>query len=197
MPNFSPVISGFTPPGEDFDLWPVSEAVGTWLRLDGSAGPDDVGSALRTIYLHSGGSAAGSADEAVRELIGFDTLYAPGGLLLRDGDGIEAEPGPHSELFAWRAWLAALYRADIDLGPGPWVEYVGDVVRVWTAEGRDGPHVDIGRPALPGMLRQAQRDLTAFLGALRTWARTHSPRQTELLVAAVDAGLEITEPLPL
>ncbi len=182
------------PPGE-FGLWPVSEP-GGWLHLDSSIGQDDVGSAVCSMYFHSGGSDADTPDEAVWELIGFDTLYAPGGLLLYDND-IRAEPGPRCDLFEWRAWLGALYGADVNLGPGPWVEHVGDQVRVWTGEGRDQPYVDIGRQALPGMLRQAQRDLTEFLGALRTWALTHSPQQSELLVAAVDAGLEITEPLPL
>ncbi|MBB5954033.1 hypothetical protein FHS29_000603 [Saccharothrix tamanrassetensis] len=175
----------------------MSAPEGNWLRLDDSTGQDDVGSALCAMYFHSGGTDAATADEAVRELIGFDTLYAPGGLLLHDGEGAQAEPGPRSNLFAWRTWLATLYRADVELGPGPWVEYVGDVVRVWPGEGHDGPHLDVPRQALPGMLRQAQRDLTAFLGTLRTWARTYSPQQAELLVAAVDAGLEITEPLPL
>ncbi|MEV0677476.1 hypothetical protein AB0I60_13240 [Actinosynnema sp. NPDC050436] len=175
----------------------MAEADGTWLHLDGTAGPEVVGSALCALYFAGGGSTAGTPDEAVHELIGFDTLYAPGGLLLRD-NGTSVEPGPGSELFAWRTWLAALYRADLDLGPGPWVEYVGEeVVRVWPGEGRGGPHVDVARQALPRMLRQAQRDLTGFLDALRAWAATHSPAHAELLVAAVDAGLEITEPLPV
>ncbi|MEU4805244.1 hypothetical protein [Actinosynnema sp. NPDC023587] len=196
MPSFSPVIR-VDPPGGGFAAGPVAAPGGSWLHLDGNADRQDVGSALRALYLAAGGRGAGTPDEAVHELIGFDVLYAPGGLLLRDEDTC-VEPGPRSDLFAWRTWLAALYRGEVDLGPGPWVEYAGgDVVRVWPGEGRAGPSVDFARKALPGMLRKAQRDLTEFLGALRGWAAVHSPTQVELLVAAVDAGWEITEPLPV
>ena len=197
MARFSPVITRYAP--ENFDLWPVSRGSGGWLHLDGTADADDVGAVLCTMYLHSGGGDARTADAAVHELIGFDILYGRGGLLLDGGDGVRAEPGG-IDLFEWRTWLDALHGAPVDLGhpPAPWVEYVGeDVVRVWVDEGRDVPHVDVHRGALPAMLRAAQRDLVDFLGPLRSWAGVHSPHQAELLVASVDAGLQITEPLPL
>lgn len=197
MVRFSPVITRSAP--ETFDLWPVSGGTGGWLHLDGTVGQDEVGSVLCTMYLDSGGRDARTAAAAVHELIGFDTLYGRGGLLLDGGGGVRAEPGG-TDLFEWRTWLHALHRAPVDLGdpPAPWVEYVGvDVVRVWVDEGRDVPHVDLSRTVLPAMLRAAQRDLVDFLGPLRSWAGVHSPHQAELLVASVDAGLQITEPLPL
>ncbi|MFI9008475.1 hypothetical protein ACIGNX_14715 [Actinosynnema sp. NPDC053489] len=197
MARFSPVIARNAP--ENFDLWPVSGGDGPWVHLDGTVDHDDVGAVLCAMYLDSGGGAARTADAAVHELIGFDTLFGRGGLLLDGGDGVRAEPGG-SDLCEWRTWLHALHRAPVDLGhpPAPWVEYVADdVVRVWVDEGRDVPHVDVPQRALPAMLRAAQRDLVDFLGPLRSWAGVHSPRQVELLVASVDAGLQITEPLPL
>jgi hypothetical protein len=195
--RFSPVIARYAP--ETFDLWPVSAGDGAWLHLDGAADQDEVGSVLCTLYLDSGGGNARTAAAAVHELIGFDTLFGRGGLLLDGGDGVRAEPGG-SDLFEWRTWLDALHGAPVDLGrpPSPWVEHLaGDVVRVWVDEGRDVPHIDLPRTALPAMLRAAQRDLADFLGLLRSWAGVHSPRDAELLVASVDAGLQITEPLPL
>ena len=197
MARFSPVITSYAP--GNFDLWPVSGGNGAWLHLDGTVGQDEVGAVLRTMYLDSGGRDARNAAAAVHELIGFDTLYGRGGLLLDADDGVRVEPGG-TDLFEWRTWLHALYRAPVDLGdpPAPWVEHVGDdVVRVWVDEGRDVPHVDLPRTALPTMLRAAQRDLVDFLGPLRSWAGVHSPDLAELLVASVDAGLQITEPLPL
>ena len=197
MARFSPVIARYAP--ENFDLWPVSGGNGTWLHLNGAVDQDDVGSALCAMYLDSGGGDARTAAAAVHELIGFDTLFGRGGLLLDGGDGVRAEPGG-SDLFEWRTWLDALHGAPVVLGhpPAPWVEYVGeDVIRVWVDEGRDVPHVDLPRSALPAMLRAAQRDLVDFLGPLRSWAGVHSPHQVELLVASVDASLQITEPLPL
>ncbi|NUT50761.1 MAG: hypothetical protein HOV94_26145 [Saccharothrix sp.] len=197
MARFHPVITRYAP--ESFDLWPVSRAGDAWVRLDGTVDQAEVGTVLCTMYLHSGGSDARTAAAAVHELIGFDTLFGHGGLLLDGGDGVRVEPRV-GELFEWRTWLGALHRAPVDLGrpPAPWVEYVGaDVVRVWSDEGRDVPHVDVPRSALPSMLRAAQRDLADFLGPLRSWAGVHSPHQVELLVASVDAGLHITEPLPL
>ncbi|MEU4442312.1 hypothetical protein AB0K14_05745 [Actinosynnema sp. NPDC050801] len=197
MARFSPVIARYVP--ENFDLWPVAGGNGPWLHLDGTVDHDEVGAVLCTLYLHSGGRGARNADAAVHELIGFDSLFARGGLLLDGDDGVRAEPGG-TDLFEWRTWLGALHRAPVDLGhpPAPRVEYVGeDVVRVWVDEGLDVPHVDLPRRALPAMLRAAQRDLVDFLGPLRGWAGVHSPHQAELLVASVDAGLQITEPLPL
>jgi hypothetical protein len=194
------VITSFAPAGEGFALWPVAETERTWLHVDGEADLKVVGSVLGVLYTHSGGASARTVDEAVHELIGFDTLFAPGGLLLEDNSGVRAEPGCGGELFTWRTWLNTLHRAPVDTGqsPAPWVEYpADDVVRVWVAQGRELPHIDLARSDVPKMLRQVQRDLTAFLSTLRTWADIYAPTQGELLVAAVDAGLQITEPLPL
>ncbi|MEU4746509.1 hypothetical protein AB0G02_39470, partial [Actinosynnema sp. NPDC023658] len=136
MVRFSPVIARYAP--ENFDLWPVSGGDDAWLRLDGTVDLDEVGAVLCALYLDSGGRDAPDAAAAVHELIGFDTLFGRGGLLLDGGDGVCAEPGG-SELFEWRTWLAALHRAPVDLGhpPAPRVEYVGaDVVRVWAGDER-------------------------------------------------------------
>ncbi len=197
MTRFSPVIARYAP--ESFDLWPVSGGNGAWLHLNGAVDQDEVGTALCAMYLHSGGGDARTADAAVHELIGFDTLFGRGGLLVDGGDGVRVEPAG-SDLFEWRTWLDVLHRAPVVLGhpPAPWVEHVDEgVIRVWVDVGRDAPHVDLPRTALPAMLRAAQRDLVDFLGPLRSWAGVHSPDQVELLVASVDAGLQITEPLPL
>ncbi|MCE6999003.1 hypothetical protein LZG04_29995 [Saccharothrix sp. S26] len=128
------------------------------------------------------------------EIVVLQAGYS-GGLLLDGGDGVRVEPGG-IDLFAWRTWLDAPHGAPVDLGhpPAPSVE---DVIRVWVGDRRDGPHVDVRRGASPATPRAAQRDLVDFLGPSRGWAGVHSPGQEELLVASVDAGPQITEPLPL
>lgn len=190
MVALTPVIARFAPSGAG--LRPATRRDG-WSKVDGHA---DVVAVLSALHACSGGS-ADEVGEAVRELIGFDTLFAPGGLLVRDG-GKRAEPGCCGDLFGWRVWLNTLYGIPIDFGhpPSPVVEYHGDVVRIRLAQGSP-EHIDIPRAAMPALLRAAQRDLIAFLDPLRAWAERHVPESADLLVAAVDEGLQITEPLPV
>jgi hypothetical protein len=143
---------------------------------------------------------------ALHQLAELDTLHAPGGLLLQDPvTGVVVQPGCCCDLFEWRDWLGMLHGALVDLGqsPAPEVEYRGEVVRVWT-EGGDLPRppanrtsVDLDRAVLPDLLRWAQRDLFGFLSAARDWANATASQHAGRFVAALDASLKISEPLPL
>lgn len=194
-----------------FDLWPITACGTGWLRLHGAMEPAEVGMAVWSLLAY--GSSFGdefpvphTPAAALRLLSEFDTLYAPGGLLLSDPTtGVTVEPGCCCDLFEWRDWLGTLQGLSVDLGhdPAPEVEYRGEVVRVWTDDGDlDGPpanrgHVDIDRAALPDLLRSAQYDLLGFLRAARNWASEIAPEHADLFVAALDTGLEISAPLPL
>ncbi|OKI77715.1 hypothetical protein A6A27_17320 [Micromonospora sp. CB01531] len=193
-----------------FDLWPVTAGDAGWLRLHGAMRATELGTAVWSLLFHSGpiGDALAVPDtptEALRLLAGFDTLYAPGGLLLVDSAGVLVEPGCCCDLFEWRDWLGTLRGLSVDLGhsPAPEVEYHGDVVRVWAEGGdeatppADRACVDVDRATLPDLLRSAQRDLVGFLDVTRAWANEVAPQQADQVVAALDAGLAISEPLPL
>ncbi|MET7751116.1 hypothetical protein [Micromonospora sp. NPDC005367] len=83
------------------------------------------------------------------------------------------------------------------------MEYRGKVVRIWTdgedeaTPPSDRAYVDIDRPALPDLLRSAQYDLVGFLRARRDWTEEIAPEHADRLVVALDAKLQISEPLPL
>ncbi|MEU5721508.1 hypothetical protein ABZ783_06770 [Micromonospora sp. NPDC047738] len=194
-----------------FGLWPVTADDAGWLRLHGAMRPAEVGMAVWSLLFHSGpiGDALAVPDtpaEALRLLAGLDTVYAPGGLLLTDSTtGVLVEPGCCCDLFEWRDWLGTLNGLLVDLGhsPAPEVEYHGEVVRVWAEGGdeatppADRACVDVDRAALSDLLRSAQRDLVGFLDVTRIWANEVAPQQADQFLAALDAGLAISEPLPL
>ncbi|MFC4021108.1 hypothetical protein ACFOW4_24640 [Micromonospora sp. GCM10011542] len=211
MLTLTPVVSRVGPDVLPFDLWPVAAGDLGWLRLHGAMQPAEVGVAVWSLLFHSAPvgddlAVPNTPAAALRLLSEFDTLYAPGGLLLMDRTtGVLVEPGCCCDLFEWRDWLGTLHGLSVDLGhsPAPDVEYRGEVVRVWT-EGADvatppadRTYVDVNRAALPGLLRSAQCDLIGFLEAARNWANRIVPEHADQFVAALDAGLQISEPLPL
>lgn len=206
MPALERVPAGSGP----FSLWPVEAAESgrehRWLFVRRTMTAEQVGAAMYGFLVHSDfgreGKMPSSAPAALSLLTGLDTYCSPGGLLLRDClAGTRAAPGCCCDLFEWRQWLAVLDRLPVYLGhsPAPWIEFEGDVVRIWSdgadTNERTGAHTDIDLGALPAMLQNVQRDLLGFLEVLHDWAEQIDPAQADRLVAAVDAGLAISEPL--
>jgi hypothetical protein len=211
-----PVVERVAPDRGPFALWPVAprdHAADRWLPVSGSMTPQEVGTAVYGFLAHSHlgqqGPMPPTAPAALAALIGLDTFYSPGGLLLRDGTWSGGAPGCCCDLFEWRDWLGALAGVPVDLGhgPAPWIEYDGDLIRVWSASAGDRtgddagpaeriePHFDIHRDALPELLYGVQRDLLGFLDVVRAWAERIDPGRADALVAAFDIGLTISEPL--
>ncbi|MFC4148587.1 hypothetical protein ACFO0M_20220 [Micromonospora mangrovi] len=211
MPILEPVVSRVAADIVAFDLWPVTTSDTGWLSLHGGMTSAEIGMAVWSLLFHSPPTrddliVPETPEAAFRLLAGFDTLYAPGGLLLSDPmTGVVIEPGCCCDLFEWRDWLGALRGEPIDLGhsPGPEVEYRGQVLRVWTDGGDGAPpspdrkYVDVDRAALPELLQTAQRDLIDLLRVAQGWANEIAPGQGAGLAAALDAGLQISEPLAL
>lgn len=210
VPTLQPVIGRVAAHVMPFDLWPVAQPDTGWLRLHEAVTSAEVGMAVWSLLFHTAPigddiPVPPTPVEAVRLLVEADTLYGAGGLLLTDTTTrVAVEPGCCCDLFEWRDWLAVLDRRPIDLGhnPSPEVEYRGDLVRVWTDSGDDGnppasrAYVDLDSTSVPALLRSAQRDLAGFLAAADTWANSIAPTHASRFITALDAGLQISAPLP-
>jgi hypothetical protein len=150
--------------------------------------------------------AASSAAGAIEDYLNCEEdAFAQGGLRLSGGD-VVIDPGCCTGIGEWRDWLRILDGQVIDLGHDPWplVEHRGPLVRVWADEDPfspagprppDGPHIDLPRDALPGLLRGVQEDLAGFLSAVRPWASDIRADLAEPLALALDQCLQISAPL--
>ncbi|WP_432050649.1 hypothetical protein [Verrucosispora sp. NA02020] len=211
MPILEPVVGRVTAGIAPFDLWPITTPDTGWLTLNGRMTSAEVGMVVWSLLFHSTPTGEDLAvpetpEAAFQLLASFDTLYAPGGLLLSDSTtGVVVEPGCCCDLFEWRDWLGALHGDPIDLGhsPAPEVEYCGQVLRIWTDGGdsasppTDRTYVDVDRVALPELLQSAQGSLIDFLRVAHGWANEILPEKGACLVDALDSGLQISEPLAL
>ncbi|MFD6950648.1 hypothetical protein A6A08_03945 [Nocardiopsis sp. TSRI0078] len=195
-------------PAPGFDLWPTARIpAGRASVLSGNLAPAEVGTALAAWadrnHDDEDGEALASAPTTVdylRRALAKEPSIAPGGLRLRHtGNGITLSPGCCCGLEDWREWLFLL---DGDLpwtghSPDPRMEHHGDTVRIWPDED-DATGVPLVLPLaeLPGLLRSAQREMTAFLTLVERWAGHHAPGMGPVLRARLDADLHITKPLP-
>ncbi|WP_416905558.1 hypothetical protein [Micromonospora echinospora] len=190
--------SGSAPP------WPVEPlAPGSWLVLDADCTDERTGLFVAALASQIDVAPPGGRDEVVDALLAEELLIAVGGLQVGDTEiGTNVVPGCCSGLEDWRDWTQALAGGSPWLGhdPGPEVEVLGEVLRVWQDGGPNrhggrwaGCHVDIPRRALPELLLRVQRDLVGFLDALAGWAaRSGLGQRGSALVKAVDQNFAIT-----
>jgi hypothetical protein len=187
-------------PLENFTAWPISELSGLrYLALWGEMPPEEVGTAIAVIFNYNG---VAFDEDAVldgglldRHLAEAEALNAPGGLRLRDtATGAEFLPGCCFGLERWRDWYDVVEGREVVLGhsPDPRLEHREGVVSLWQDAASANPTLSLSSERLAELLAASERDLQAFLGAVRTWAQATIPDLATSLVAALDEHLLIT-----
>lgn len=186
----------------EFTAWPVADLPPGPLRLSGHLAPAEVGTAMAVIAtygLHASGSIA--ASDLIQRIVASECLVAPGGLRVQDSrTGVTANPGCCCGLETWRDWENVPDDCDaLWLGhdPSPWVERLGDSVRVWPDGGLGEPTagmtpVVIRLAELPALIDAAGQQLRQFLGLVGPWAQTLGLPGSRDLAAALDRHFRIT-----
>ncbi len=187
--------------------WPVAPmATGSWLVLDAGCTDEQVGLFVAALADRIDVPPPGGLDEVVDALLAEELLIIGGGLQVADtSTAMAVVPGCCAGLEDWRDWTQAITGGSPWLGhdPGPEVEVLDDVFRVWQDGGPNrhrgrwaGRHVDIPRGALPELLMRTRQDLVGFLAALTAWAeRAGLGRRGVSLAEAIDRDFTITAPL--
>ena len=201
MVRFAPIVertSVEAPPP-----WSVlGEGMPYRVRLSADMGAAEVGSVVWQLAQYNGVPVDGrSAREILQDIVRADSIALPGGVAVRDASGREILPGCCAGLEEWREWLAfEITGATPWMGhePDPWLERVGDVVRVWShgelSEAAIEPAFAIDVPVADFRrgLVDLRTDLEGFLGALGSWARRVSPAEADALVAKFDHAFEVS-----
>jgi hypothetical protein len=196
-----PVIDSADAAG--FTLWPIGERA--LIHLSAGMSPQEVGTvvaALRPRCHEPAGAGSHDIAAALRAIIEADCLIAAGGVLARDTQtGVVIPPSCCCGLEGWREWTTVSEGGQPWLGhsPAPWVEHLGNVVRIWPdgGLGEDPPPIDrtITAPldAVTAQLHSAHRDLVGFLDAVTRWAHDLAPGMAGDLAAKLDDSFSITE----
>ncbi|PPK89814.1 hypothetical protein CLV92_1303 [Kineococcus xinjiangensis] len=177
--------------------------------MNGACSSEQVGLFLAQLLPDQDDTAAEpSAQEAIDATLTMEQLIAAGGLRVEEeGTGAVVVPGCCAGLENWREWAEVLRGQSPWLGhdPTPAVEVLPDRLRIWQDSEAPGGAVrvaagfiDLQAVALPGLLREVQADLIAFLERVERWGQQHElgDRGTAL-VQMLDAHFHISAPLDL
>lgn len=186
MITIEPVIETFDAKG--FTAWPVSTHIASqFLVLSGELTSAEVGTVMAVIavYNHNRIASSGEEDEhpspagLIQRIAQADSLIAPGGLRVRDTTaGLTVNPSCCCGLEGWQEWhqVAPWQSPWLGHSPTPWVEHLGDKIRVWPDGGDEAvptagtSPIEILASDFPGLIEDAHKQLQDFLDLLKPWA---------------------------
>jgi hypothetical protein len=181
--TLEPVIEIFNAKG--FTAWPVTTHLDVeGLVLSGDLAAADVGTVMAVIAVYNhiapfGGDGNPDPAQLIQRITQADALVAPGGLRVRDSvTGLTVSPSCCCGLEAWQEWhhVAAGQPPWLGHSPTPWVEYVGNTIRVWPdgglgeASSAETTPIEIPVSDLPSLTARPHRQLQDFLDLIEPWA---------------------------
>jgi hypothetical protein len=157
---------------------------------------------LAVIATYGDDDSAADAPALIQRMITSECLIAPGGLRVRDtGTGVTVNPGCCCGLEDWREWQDVASGTSPWLGhdPAPWIEHLGQAIRVWP-DGEPGEPpvgttpIEITTTDLPGLIDAASQHFRGFLGLIEPWAAALDLPGARDLASALARHFHITEP---
>ena len=200
LPELHPVVEA--PWFEGVPPWPWSIAdckPFSFIRLSGDMTELEVGSVMAQLV---GEESEPTIAGLVAAEIEREALSLRGGIQV-SGRGQEINPSCCCGLEEWREWLACLTSGKspwMGHDPTPWIEWAGDIVRVWSDGGYDlAPALDafaieLRRERLVAELGRVEQELQAFLLRVGVWAETVGFQDPPALCRLLDRNFGITEP---
>ena len=207
-----PVIETYDAKG--FGVWPVSADLDPeCLVLSGELASVDVGTVMAVIAVYNHNRMASSGEhheppspaELIRRITQADSLVAPGGLRVRDTlTGLTVSPSCCCGLEGWQEWNLIAPGRSPWLGhtPTPWVEHLGQKIRVWPDGGDEAvppagtSPVEFPVSDLPGLIASAHKQLQDFLDLLEPWARPLAGETASSLGHALATHFHVTRAAP-
>jgi hypothetical protein len=131
-----------------------------------------------------------------------DFLIIAGGLQICSQDGKVINPGCCCGLEGWREWADFLKTKRspwMGHSPSPWVEKIGNIVRIWSdggiSAGKNAFCINFEIQDFVIALNQVYQDLNAFLLRLELWAKRLDFPNSDRLVVKFDRCFSISPPL--
>lgn len=160
-------------PWEIVDYEPSS-----FMSLHGDMTSLEVGLILARLINYGGLELEGSVNDVLHQIIESQSMVLPGGLQAINGEKSKViSPSCCCGLESWQDWESFLVTGESPwLGhtPDPWVERVGDLIRVWSDGGiyplQNGFYIDFERSTFEMELEKVHQDLSDFVLLVELWA---------------------------
>lgn len=154
-------------------LWSVaSYKPYSFIELSGNMTDDEVGLIFAQLVDYNKLKGECKTNKLLHQIIQADKLILPGGIQASMANQV-ISPGCCCGLEMWRDWLRFL-KTNVSpwMGhdPNPWIEKIGNVVRVWSNSKAQAFYIDFEISKFIAELDKVQQDLSNFLLKIEEWA---------------------------
>lgn len=165
--------------GEFLCPWEVPEVRPfSLIRLWGEMTYPEIGLIFAQLAQYNRIELSNDKQVVLKQILKAKSLVLPGGIQIVCTGQHTISPSCCCGLETWREWIDFLKTGQspwLGHDPSPWVEGLGDVVRIWSNGGiepaRNAFHIDVSRSQFEKALRVVERDLQAFLFCIDSWAQ--------------------------
>jgi hypothetical protein len=172
----------------------------SWIRLSAEMSELEIGAFFVQLAGYNQIDRSGSRDGILRDLIASDGLVLAGGIQAVSGEQV-ITPSCCCGLEGWREWQIFLRTGETPwLGhdPSPWLERVGDVVRIWSDGGlgdsmRDAFKIEVSCAEYERALRAVERDLLGFRFCIESWCESIGFKSGKELAKQVEHSFQISQ----
>jgi hypothetical protein len=169
-----------------------------WMRLSAEMAGEEIGAFFAQLVGYNQIDRSGSLDRILQEIVISDGLVLAGGIQAISGDTI-ISPSCCCGLERWRDWQDFLRSGSTPwLGhdPSPWIERVGDRVRIWSDGGlgesiEDAFKIEVAGAEFEQALRGVERDLLGFRFCVESWCNSVGFEQSRQLTEKVEHCFQI------
>jgi hypothetical protein len=147
-----------------------------WMRLSAKMTQPEIGAFFARLISYNHIERSGSLNAILREIVAADSLVLAGGIQAIFKEQI-ISPSCCCGLEGWRDWQNFLETGETPwLGhdPSPWIERVGDMIRIWS-DGRLGDSIEnafkieVAGAEFDRALNIVERDLLGFQLCIENW----------------------------
>lgn len=190
---------------DDFHPWEVSATIKpySFLRIWESMTYQEIGVFMAQIVQYNRIDRSDSTKQILQKIIEAKGLVLPGGLQAIDIDREEViQPSCCCSLEGWREWYNFLESGQspwLGHDPSPWIEFRGDMIRIWSDGGLDGAvknasYIDVTRSDYIQAMNFVARDLQAFSFCIDSWAQEIGFEHSQELARQIDRCFNVNTP---
>ena len=174
--------------------WAVSEVLPfSMITLSGEMTYAKIGLVIAQLAKYNQIELTGDRLTVLNQIIAAESLVLPGGIQVTSETQSTISPSCCCGLETWRDWVDFLKTgASPWLGhdPSPWIENLGDAIRIWSDGGMQAAskafHIDVLRDRFAKSLILVEQDLQAFLFCVDSWAKEMGFAQSSKLCQKFD-----------
>jgi hypothetical protein len=179
--------------------WSVADlGESRWIRLSAEMAEAEIGAFFAQLVSYNQIDRSGSRDRIFQEILMSDGLALAGGIQAISGDQT-ISPSCCCGLEGWRDWqnfVRTGHTPWLGHDPSPWIERVGDRVRIWSDGGleesiEDAFKIEVAGGEFEQALRVVEQDLLGFRVCVENWCNSVGFEQSRQLTEKVERCFQI------